>query len=398
MRALAVILLLTAGLTGCLGGEDGGMETTGAEIDPASTDGGTGGLDEDPLKVPVGFSDEAPTHEVAWENGTFQITEHSYPKGVVTSLVDEYDPDRRQIDLTPLVPIGVPVVLTAEINAELGEGDVDIWIDAPNEEIWAASADTPYGGYSSLEVTLIHTSSDPITLNVRYDEIDDSQSFDYTLRYAAHVAPGLLPPGVPVGLEVPDAATGVQIDLVGAEDQPAVMLWDPQDTFLGRLSPTGDRLIRVLEPEDPRGEHVVMLAEGSGPARISLLGVEQAPADLRPLSQDIQTGPGIEAGPGETEVAWSFEVDQVPLQAGIFWSGSEVSQDTQASLASPAANLIGLDISGGPWLGAGFGTITDMGAEGLTTGTYEAQISFGQTAGPSDMTANHVLVFYDRGR
>ncbi len=397
MRALAAVLLLTAGLAGCLGGEDGSAGTTGTEIESASTGGDDAGLPEAPPQAPVAFTDDAPTHEVAWENGTFQITEHSYPKGMVTGLAGEYDPDRRQIDLTPLVPQGRPVVLTAEINADVGEGDVDIWIDAPSEEVWAAAYDTPYGGYSSIQITLIHTSSDPITLNVRYDEIDDSQSFDYTLRYAAHSDPGLLPAGVPVGIEVPEDAVGLRAEFTDASDGRAVAVWAPDDSFIGRFEPGDERFTLPVDETGATGEYVVMLAEGSGPARISLVGVGETTTKLRPLGQVFETGPGVEAGPGETEVSWTFEVDRVPLQAGLSWSASEVSQDTAASLSSPETELLGLSVSDGPWVGAGFGILTSMGAQGLTAGTYEAHVSFGENAGPSGMNANHVLVFYDRG-
>lgn len=397
MRAWAVpLLLLTAGLAGCIGGQDAaddGLDDPNGQATGADTAQGPA---ED-LLAPVVFDATEPSQEVRWENGTFDITEHSHPKGIATGVVGEYDPDRREIDLTPMVPTGVPAVLTAEINAELGQGDVDLWIDAPDEEIWASDYDAPYGGYTSLAVTIIHTSSEPITLNVRYDEIDDSTGFDYTLRYAAHVDPGLLPAGVPVGVEVPEEATGLRVDFEDEAEGRAVAFWGPDDSFIGRFEPDQRFTLPVDEIGAP-GEYVVMLPEGSAPARISLVGLTEAPDRLRPLTQDIQFGTPQQASGGETELSWSFQADRVPLQAGLFWEGSEVSQDTQASLASPTAHLIGLDIDGGPWLGAGFGTITDMGVAGLTTGTYEAQVSFGETLGSSGMTANHVLVFYDRGR
>lgn len=397
MRALLIAaLLLAGGLTGCIGsdGTDGregatAANASGAEGAPAAMPGAGS------PHVNLSFETGQAVHETRWANGSFTLAEHSFPKGVATGLIGEYDPDRREIDLADLVPQGIPVVLTAEIEAELGEGDVDIWFDVPSEEVWAATYHTPYGGYSRIETTVLRTSSEPVTLNVRYDEIDDSQGFDYTLWYSAQADPSILPAGVPVGVEVPTGATGLEMRFLSPGGGNAGLLWDPQDAFLGRGEQ--DVLTFELEDESPRGEYVLMAAEGASPARVTVLGTEQAPSGFRLLEQTFETGPGVEAVPGESEVAWTFDVRKAPLQAGVFWSASEASQGTGARLSSPQADLLELNIDGGPWVGAGFGTTTDMGAPGLTTGTYEAQVSFDQNAGPTGMTANHVLVYYERG-
>lgn len=400
MRAFTLaVLLVVAGLAGCLGGED----ADGGEAGPTAPSTPGGGGDGEPGTEPgqsltdLRFEIDDPVSEIVWENGTFQITDHSHP--LVNQAVHDASPDRREIDLTPLVPQGVPVVLTAEVDAEMGEGDVDIFFEIPSGEIWSGETDTPYGGYSLIEATVLHTSSDPITLVLRYDEVDDSASFDYTLRYSVSYEPGLVPDGVPVGVPVPEEATGLRVEFGDEREGRSVLVWDPQDTFLGRFDPGDERVTLPLDGEAPRGEHVVLLAAGSGPAHISLAGTEQDPGPLRALLQEIVFGQPHQAASGESEITWSFQTDRAPLQAGIFWDSSEVSQNTRGSLASPTTELFSMEIQDDPWIGGlGFGMLTEVGAPGLVAGSYEASVAFDENAGPSPMEATHALVFYDRGR
>lgn len=396
MRAwVLAILVLSLSLTGCLGGGD----ETGTVDDSGPAARGDQGGNELEALTPLRFGVDEPVSEVRWENGTFQVAEHSYPKGVVTSQTGEYDPDRREIDVTPLIPQDVPVRLTAEVNADLGEGDLDIWFQLPQEEIWTSDFDTPYGGYSRVEMTVLHTSREPITLMLRYDEIDDSESFDYTLKYSVQAEPATLSPGVPTGIHVPEEATALRVEFGDEREDRSVLVWDPQDAFMGRFDPGDERVTLPVNASDSRGEYVVLTGEGSGPARASLIGGEDGARPLRALLQEIEFGQPQQAQGDGSEVSWTFQTDRVPLQAGIFWTSSEVSQNTQATLSSPAGEILGADITSDPWIGMqGFGMITDIGDAGLIAGTYEARVAFDESAGPTPAEASHALVFYDRGQ
>lgn len=407
-----VLVVLSVGLAGCVGSQTAGEASSGGQgADATAMEDGEAGssggqTDGTGAAAALAFPAAADVTRTLWFNGTFEITEHSWPKGMVTSALGmEYDPDRRTHDVTDEVPEGVPAVVRAEINADVGEGDVDLWFEF-SDDIWTASADAPYGGYTAAEIGIVRV-DDPVVVTLRYDEIDDSAAFDYTLRVDVIAHPDLVPAGIPVAVDVPTGADGLRIEFAGEGEGRAAWVWDPDDALVGRFDPGDERISVPLGPDAPRGEYVVMAAQGSGPVRVHLLAVDGEDATplapppgqgLRALTQVIEMSDPQSANAGEASYTWTFEADRTPLQAAILWWGPAVSRETDASLSGPEGTLFDLTISTDEvWIFPGFGWLTAMGAEGLAAGTYEASVAFGDAAiGPDPVTVQHALVYYGR--
>lgn len=395
MRAwIIVAALLTSTAAGCIGGDAGSDQVEAAEAGGTVT-----GLEATEPPTTLSFAAGGVVDETRWENGTFHVSEHSFPKGVATGILGEYDADRRVIDVTDMVPTGVPVILEAEIHAELGRGDLDLWLTAPEGEVWARDYDTPYGGYSRIRSLIVHEAGGPLELNVRYDEIDDSQSFDYTLEITSRADPAVVPPGVPVALELPAGGTlGLgPVEEFALSDEPdglEAMLWGPDDTDLGRLSAADGSSTFTVADEAAGGEHVVMGVHDSPAFRIQVSSATETDASLRPLTQAFTMGPGVETDESP-EVTWSFELETAPIQVGVFTNATEVSDGLEVRLAGPSETILESSI-GGLWINAGFGWLSPMGADGLTAGTYEATVTYDHAVGASPIEANHVVVGYRR--
>ncbi|MDX1611851.1 MAG: hypothetical protein R3185_05740, partial [Candidatus Thermoplasmatota archaeon] len=392
MRSAVALLVLLAALTGCIGGDQ--VETQGSDASPTANLSSEGATLPGTEAMPAGFLESEPLDAVRWENGSFHVTEHSYPKGMITGIAGEYDPDRRSFDISDMVPTGVPVTLTAEVNADLGEGDVDLWIQADPGAIWSADYDTPYGGYSRIEVTLVYTGQAPVEVVVRYDEIDDSESFDYTLSIRATHDPMVLPPGLPVELALPGPASTVQVEAPDADGEAAAMLFDPDDQLVERVDLSGGQATFELAEDAQAGDYVLFITESSGLSTVTVLGAEQ-PVSLTPTKQAIAYGEPVSGSGGQA--SWTFEVPRAPLQAGIFWSHEGIAGDATGSLVTPAGEALHLATAGHLTITGSYGMLSDMGEAKLVAGTYEASAGFSPYAGPSEPTAMHVLVFYERG-
>lgn len=398
MRAwIIVAALLVSTAAGCVGGnEDAGQVDLTEAVGAAGTGddvGPAGGWTN------LSFASGETVDETRWENGTFHVREHSFPKGVATGIVGEYDADRRVIDVTDMVPTGVPVIFQAEIHAELGRGDVDLWLTAPEGEVWASDYDTPYGGYSRIRSVIVHETGGSLELNVRYDEIDDSESFDYTLEITSRADPSVVPPGVPVAVELPagDTLELTPVEGFALSDGPdglEAMLWGPDDTYLGRLTEAEDRTTFTVAGEVAGGEHVVMAVHDSPAFRVQISNGTGTDAPLRPLTQSFYLGPGVETD-DSSEVTWTFELEAAPIQVGIFTNATEVSDGLEARLVGPSETILESSI-GGLWIGAGFGWLSPVGADGLAAGTYEATVAYDNAVGVSPIEANHVVVGYRR--
>lgn len=394
MRAwIIVAALLVSTAAGCIGG-DGGSDQLA--LDEAVSATGSGDeLDAAGGWANLSFPAGEPVDETRWENGTFHVSEHSFPKGVATGILGEYDADRRVIDVTDMVPTGVPVILQAEIHAELGRGDVDLWLTAPEGEVWASDYDTPYGGYSRIRSVIVHEAGGSLELNVRYDEIDDSESFDYTLEITSRADPAVVPPGVPVALELPGSGDTLELTpvegfaLSDAPDGLEAMLWGPDDTYLGRLADAEDRTTFTVTDEAAAGEHVVMGVHDSPAFRVQVSSATGADGPLRPLIRSFTLGPGVETD-DSPELTWTFELETAPIQVGIFTNATEVSDGLEARLIGPSETILESSI-GGLWIGAGFGWLSPVGADGLAAGTYEATVTYDHAVGGSPIEANHVV-------
>lgn len=403
-RTLLVALLLVAPLlTGCLGlggGDDGAPENatrTSATGDPGeavpSAVRTPRPADED--LAPVRFTDEPLEAAVTWANGTFTLAEHSWPKGIVTSIVDEYDPDRREIDLTGQVPAGIATLVEIEVNAELSEGDVDVWIEFPPEAIWAFEGHAPFGGHTYQAYTVVLGPGEPVTAVLRYDEVDPSTEFDYTLRIAITPFVDVLPPGVPVAFAM-EPGDGLYVIPDGADADDEFLLWDEFEDFLGRIVLNQRKVVSVEES----GEVVLLLEETAAPARLGFLARDVdhgGPAPTpRALAQEILSTEVV-SGPADEELVLTFETLEPMLQTGIGWWGSTVATATEATLSGPTGPVLDASFESGelPWMGPGFFVLTDLGTKELPAGPYEARVHF-EGAGPDDVNLQAYQVYFVR--
>lgn len=382
-----------ASLAGCLD-RDGAEEGAGGATLNATT-ATDESSDAPPPTVPgatrVHFAAGEAASETIWSNGTFTIEQAGWPIGVLTQGALMGDNPRR-IDITAAVPQGVPTLVTVEVDASVGAGDVDIWLDAPEIEIWSGVFDTPFGGWSRFEMSIVHVSSESIAVVLGYDEHDDQPSFDYTLRIDVASDPSLLLPGVAVGVPM-GPGDALHLEPLDAAKETNAALYDPADAHLGRVRVAAGAPTLALAADAPAGEYVVMLSGDASPARASLTGPSLERAAGRVLAQTFREGAPVPID-GADEVRWTFDEATAPLQVfvGIVIDGAMTA--FSGSVASPTGSLFDFAFQG-PDVAAGFayGMRTMMGAEGLVPGTYTVAIT---PQAAVQASAWELVVYYER--
>lgn len=326
-----------------------------------------------------------------WANGTYTLQEHFFPLNWAVSRAGVGPPPGlRFVDITEKIPRGVPIRITAELDAAVTDGSVQVWVEAPFEEVWAGEWELLDAGHAKAELRIVHDSDGPVKVGLFYDEADRSPEFPYTLRIDVRSDPERLMDSVGGTLDVPiDNATLIVTPDRGGVG-PEILIWDPDHHYMGRFE------LRTGATEIPlkdKGTHLLLLTQGSGDATLAIKGVRQPPL-LGSATQEFET---FEATASTSSIEWSFVADREPIQVGFFASSGTVAMDFSGILSSPEGPLIEREFAGGPWVRpvTGFGTWgwTEMGAPNLVAGNYDARITFEQAAGPDPIQYGHFVVY-----
>lgn len=379
---IALVLLLS----GCVG--EGKPESTppGDDVETLTA------VTQDPAGNALArFDLDEAVHKTLWANGTYQVQEHFFPVYWVPGNAGLVPPPGiRILDISSEVPRGVPVRVIAEVNAEVTDGDVDLWINAPFNEVWSGTWDTPQGGFSRIELRFVHTTDDPVGVGLFYDEVDPSVEFPYTLRVDILAEPQLVLSAVGAAIDVPMDEAKLLVTVEETEPDSALLVWEPDFELLGRF---GLKEGTTEVPIPTSGEHLLLLTQGTGDAVVSVEGVTEAPR-LRAAQQEVVEFVGEAPS---SPVSWTFEAERAPIQMGFFGESGTVATDFTGSLSSPKGKLLDVQFEGGPWvrpfMGFGIGEWTLMGADGLVKGAYEANVAFAQAAGPDPIHYGHFIVY-----
>lgn len=395
MRGVRAVVLLFVMMTvsGCVGGDAG--ETT----EPETPEDGVVVVDDQTGETRIvrpriaTFADQEPYTHTETEDGTFELGQQWDNNGAYLSEVG-YDTGSAHVrDITEKVPSGIPVQITIEVDAQLQEGDVDLWLNVPQNEVWTRTGDAPRGGWTMLEYRLVHTSSEPIELVVFYDEVEPAQSFDYVVTYEIVAQPFLLLPGVPVTVEVPRGASSIEATFNGT-DTGALHVFDPQDRLVARVESADGLANHTLAPGAPVGEYVVMLdSQATGPAHLFVYAPSEAEGEPEPVAfglvtQDIQSTDASPFAAGEAGEV-TFEASRTPLQVGVQVHIDTVSEGFSVALTGPDGELLSGEIDFGtpppfevsPDGDMGFTFLTHVGTEGLAPGSYTGTFTPGGTNG-----------------
>lgn len=320
---LPILMVAMLTLAGCvsdeetteraLDGDEGGDGTDGAEDTSAGALGS--------LRFP--FPDDA-TNTTLWANGSYEVSQSRFPVGMTTEEATEDQPWQTRIDITDDVPRGGPVLVVAEVNAETTKGDwpvggdVDLWLETASENWISGEFDAPYGGYTRFEVLVWRATDDPIEVVLQYDESDSSGSFDYTLRVDLLSNPTLLPLDTPVAAAL---GTGSTATVTAEEGTMDLLVWDPDDTFLGRFS--GGEVVLETSENATAGDHVLMATGEASGFRVRTSEADgAAEPGLRMLGTAWEDHEWHRIEP-DTQLTWDFEADRMPLRARIEISNHE---------------------------------------------------------------------------
>lgn len=397
MRALLVATaLVVAALAGCAAPVEAPTNATAVVAAPAD------GLLASPEGLaPARFADVDPVDRTLWLNGTFKLQDASRPPQV-PGLLPAPATAIAQLDLTSDVPVGIPSTLFARVDMPLAQGDFDLWFEVSSEEWRTGGGCQPRGGFSEAARGLVHQ-ADPVRMSLFYDEAEPAAEVPYSVLVRVQADPTVAPGGMSVALEVPAGTSSIVVEPVGEPrdgcmfdlETPNLMLWAPDDAFLGhRELPEGRTTVEL--PHAEGGEYVLLLSQGGRGLRV------HAPpgSTLRALAQEFGQSEPHAGGPDGVE--WTFEQPRVPTLAGMTFDSPAVAKDVTFSYASPGTTFFEGTFEG-EWVTAnaaqiqsGFWFDSAFGVPGLEAGTYTGRVKFGQGAGPDAVQVRDVFAYWVR--
>lgn len=402
---LSLLLAASLALSGCFSRDAPAADVAKTAVFPGAV------VSEDgTILAPASFGAGELVDTTLWSNGTFTIAQHGRPVGLLPGLPSEVVEPRGVVrfDVTEHVPVGLPVRLIAEVDAQVGRGDVDLWPEIPDGEWRTGRWETPFGGWSRIEIGFTHLAPGPVAVLLAYDEMDEQAEFPYTLSVRIVADPELVVHGIVTGVTLPADPT-LRVELVdepreGVTEAPRLMVFSPDDEYLGAF-PLDESTSLDLPAGSPSGEYVLLLSQRSG--RNARLLVGGGSATLRAMEQEPAMG-DVVLGDAAGHVRWSTTYDRVPLLAGLMFRSPNVAMNVLVRLTGPEGVLFEDRVDDGPWVGARlpdgssfdnwFGWDSLYGAPGLAAGAYEGEVTFDHAAGHEPVEAHSMAAFYLRER
>lgn len=401
VAAVAVVVLVTAPLTGCIGGGGGSTSTDAAsgETGGGSSPGGTASQAPEATSRPAALTFDAPAVSTSFtENGSFGPSETCVPAGCATGSYEH------TVDITDRIPRGLPV--RAEVTLEYQE-DLFTFVDADlvaeSGEVYNATETASFsesGGTIRINATLGRTGNGATFTVVVQGYWPDDGEATYTLDVALEGQPDLVPPQVPVSVPVTDATGGVTLEPLGAAGSGFEALsWTPDDRRHHLVKSDAAADYGAVD-EHATGRHVILLrppSESSGPAGVGNTSLASAlrvrpqrpapDAHLRMLGTEVTAGDAHPVQPGQT-VSWQAQAPPTLVEAGIRIDGQGpvqshgpaqfVRESMEGSLSSSKGPVVQF-ADDGLLLGVG-GSVSyvyesGIGGANLAPGGYEASVT-----------------------
>lgn len=395
------LVLATAGLTGCigLGGDD--AEATGPEnATTQSVEGeaasNAAGEAEDEFQ-PASFPSEAPVATL-WANGTFSAHESCLAGGCFTGTAFQ------QTELSSELPQDAPAVVTATLTTESGNSAlldaIDVYMYGQEMTFYDYQASEE--GDEEVDRATVLKGNEPLVVEVAYYGPDgQAPEAEYTLRIDIDAQPDVIPPGVPVEIDAEPGQTyeAKPVDGEGgSQGSPSLLIYNSEDAFVSELGGDGGSLETTVPPDAPEGKPVLVVPEDSPPLAIST-NVSDTQMRALPLAFEPGDAHPVE---GPQPVEWSFELSDRPLAVGMYYTtqdGPPVSasfDDGHAQIAGPQGNVLDADLGCNFCISTSYGTgvASDIGADGVTAGSYDATFEPGGDAG---YAVGQFTMTYDRG-
>lgn len=397
--AAVALLVVTAGLAGCIGGNDAPGPDTASddEIADTTTDQGdsaqaAAGANLTPLNYPV----ELGLNTTVWANGTFSVQENCLVGGCVAGSAFE------ETELRDPIPSDALVDVTATLSWDDGRpflaDGLSLYMYTEEGTFFEFNYTSEFG-HEIIEATLLEDGA-PLVVGVSYTGMPSAKAeTNYTLGIDISVDPTVVPPGVPVELQA-EPGQGFVFEAVGQGQGIEVLSYGPDDGFAGRLSSDTGRLETSVPTTLDGGKHVLVPTDDSAPIRIL---TNATTAEMRPLHLTWEA-----ADPHLVEnnepVNWTFEPDRVPIAVGLYITNdgpvSVSGLPGDATLEGPNGTLIDVTIGCTICITLGvlggnhqISTWTGIGPDGLGAGTYQGGY---QPSAEHGYGIGHVLIHYER--
>jgi hypothetical protein len=260
--------------------------------------------------VQARFAYAGPLNLTTVKTGTF-APQQVCPLGCFSK--QQYAP----IDVSDALPVGMPLQVTAELEAASFTGTL-LFVDAPPEDRLDEAGNEPSATGARAVFFLQRNGDGPVRLNVLHGDPGDDPDLSYALTLYVEVLTTRFDARTPIAVPVPAGATAIAVE--AATPGGDVRAWDGKDAYLGNWSlASGFALLPVQQP----GEHVLQFSGATAALHVWVLAPTGAAAPLLRSLAFARTPGEVHEATGATPVEWTFDTGGVPLGAGVTLAAPE---------------------------------------------------------------------------
>ncbi len=377
---LASVLAASLFLAGC---------TTTDAVDPDSMDDeetpdGSGGEVAWSEATGHAFTTEPAANTSLREEGSFTLADYCLVVACLADAMLGTDQYGHTTDISEHVPEGVPTLVEAEMRFD-DNGIYNLTIGAPGSEIYWVDYGSEEGvlqatamvlrSDSDSAVEIIITAAFPLPFS------DPQTEFQWTLQTEISTHPQSIPAGAIVSVPVSEGTKA--LNFTALDGTAEWILWDGADAQLARNETAGTLHFMIPDDAAREDDFVLYLLPGSSPLQLNATGPGPVSGLLERLAltwAPVGDPEALESGENTT---WSYDLDRVPIAAGVGIDFDEVvdNGDAQIRVSSPQGTI--LDAQTGCYFCTGFEfrAQSEAGDADHVLGTYtvDATTTFGVT-------------------
>lgn len=292
-----------------------------------------GCIDPDPLQTTgpgepghrYSFTEREVTETNLSAEGAFLIVEHCIPL-CWTGQEELYT---TTVDLTDLLPVGVPVLLNVTLRQSSTEPS-DISGRLKSDGAWTRETEHEYGRTTYKVTTTAYLPHDGAKLTFVISGFfpDTTIEHEWTLSAQAYPLAGSIPTAFPVAFKVPDAEKPPAFDSLDGKNV-TLRLWGPDNEFLGKFNTKNENAADMIRYAG-MGEYVVF-----APTAANQLTIETDPDTNTPPLKALAVSTTIHdyhEARFDERVEWQFELEKVPLALAI---GERKKENEIAATSEP---------------------------------------------------------------
>ncbi len=270
--------------------------------------------------TPLTFDGPDAYYYEQWNNGSFAPHESGWPTGGPRAAATGQAYWDRTFDITEHVPLGVPVLIKAVGEADVGSGpwprggNIYLNVRGDLQDVIMTQLKIEGGGHREFSVLLQAVSGKPIVVAIGYWSMAPSVEVAYSIHTVITANRSLVPAAMHAAL---DFDSGETVRFEPEAGRLVATLWNPDDQVATQINSTEP--FEYTVPDDTPGTYVLLNHQQGAPFRILTDSSQSRTLNLLPLEWVEGSPPRLVS----TETVWETSVKRPILRAGVMMRSTD---------------------------------------------------------------------------